>query len=186
MTTREESNEEHSQTAKAAQLRRLQALERLNSDICESGEVVENVDRQLRIENPKHLVQKTNKSSAGIRIAVFVLIFLLFCTQGVMATVGSLIELVTKGGGRHLYTVLAVGLAGSYAWIAYFVMGINWINNRRLGEFWPVSGTVAGVIALSPIPAGALFVLPAVALAGYMVIFHTSKSDSPSAIVEQR
>jgi hypothetical protein len=186
MTTREENNDEHVQTAEAAQLRRLQALERLNSDVGESGEVVENVGRQPRIENPKHLVQKTNKSSAGVRIAVFVLIFLLFCTQGVMATVGSLIELVTKGGGQHIYTVLAVGLAGSYAWIAYFVMGINWINNRRLGEFWPLSGTVAGVIALSPIPAGALFVLPAIVLAIYMVIFHTSKTDSPTEMVEQR
>lgn len=178
----DEKNNEQNQIAEIAKLRRLQALDRLNTDICKFDEIAETSDRPCELKKPSSIVQESAVSTSGIRFLVFLLIFLLFCTTGVLATVGSLIELVTKGGGRNLYAALSLGVAGSYAWIAYFVMGIYWIKNQKIGGFWPITGTVSGLVALSPIPAGVVFILPAVALAFYMVLFHTSKVELPKEI----
>lgn len=61
----------------------------------------------------------------------------------------------------------------TYGWIAWIVMGVFWVRNKRLGWFWPVTGTIAGVLSMLPtVGFGILFVSPAVAMAIVLVIFH--------------
>jgi type VI protein secretion system component VasK len=86
--------------------------------------------------------------------------------------------------GRPFAVFLAVICI--YAWVCYFVMGVAWARNERAKKWWPYSGTVA---ALASPFTGALvsantnegiqvtlsyfvFVLPAVLLAIWLVVFH--------------
>lgn len=79
-----------------------------------------------------------------------------------------------------------------YAWFAYFKMGANWVLRRHLGIFWPVSGTLAGLFALSGIgwdlddriathirlmEMGSIVALPAILLALWMVFFHMGRAE---------
>ena len=73
-----------------------------------------------------------------------------------------------------------------YAWFSYFVMGMAWIRNEPAALLWPISGTLAGLLALngggsfflsdhySPavmlIPAA--FVSPAIIMSLWLVIYH--------------
>ena len=60
-----------------------------------------------------------------------------------------------------------------YAWTAWIRMAFAWANDRRLGWFWPVTGTLAGLISvLSSMLLGAILGLPALLLALYMSGYH--------------
>ena len=69
-----------------------------------------------------------------------------------------------------------------YAWIVLAVMSIGWICDRRLSRFWPISGTIAGVlsvVAVFVIPA--VYVLPAIILALVVSLFHFRR---PQTVVD--
>lgn len=89
--------------------------------------------------------------------------------------------------GRPFAMLLAVLCI--YAWVCYFVMGLAWTRNQRIKKWWPYSGTVSALaspivgalVSASPIDgmqviwSYLLLVLPAVALAIWLVAFHLSK-----------
>lgn len=39
-------------------------------------------------------------------------------------------------------------LVPAFAWLAHMVMSLAWIRDRKLSIFWPVSGTIAGIITV--------------------------------------
>jgi hypothetical protein len=78
-----------------------------------------------------------------------------------------------------------------FALIAYFRMGIAWIERRRLGLFWPIFGTMAAVLTLCGagitingdvwlhlglIKIGGIMTAPAIALAIWMALFHVRRA----------
>ena len=77
-------------------------------------------------------------------------------------------------GMRLLAVIKATGIA--YSWIALFIMNYAWINNFKLGKFWPVSGTIVGVIFIGNFlitaPSMVVFVASSFFLAAYLVYFH--------------
>lgn len=75
---------------------------------------------------------------------------------------------------------LLMFLIQAYAWVAYFVMGVFWVAERRLGRFLPVTGSFAGVASLLLIGPRVMLVFligPMVILAARMAMFHWSKDD---------
>lgn len=84
--------------------------------------------------------------------------FLIFwlCTllsgYGIMATASlvlvAMFALISHSGRIDWFVTLS-GLFGAIAWIAYFRMGLAWIDDVRLGWTWPSIGTIAAVLALN-------------------------------------
>lgn len=37
----------------------------------------------------------------------------------------------------------------AFAWLAHGIMAYGWIMDRKVGRFWPVAGTLAGVLSLT-------------------------------------
>ena len=65
----------------------------------------------------------------------------------------------------------------SYAWFSYFIMGIFWLFEIKLGKFFPITGTIAGVVGVlfaSIVIIPLLFLMPAIILAYIFCQFHFS------------
>jgi len=84
-----------------------------------------------------------------------------------------------------------------FALIAYFRMGIAWVQGKRLGFLWPIFGTITAISTLCGLgldwnggvaPHLALFRLgllvtgPAVVLSTWMVAFHSRRAKRDSAL----
>lgn len=112
---------------------------------------------------------------------------------------GNIVELPSSVGG-------IVVLVWLYAWSCHAVMCYGWISNRRVSRFWPISGTIAGIVSFIIFPTAAFFrslhvfglswknvfflvaksfpvvamevilVLPCLLLAIFLVSFHLSRS----------
>lgn len=99
----------------------------------------------------------------------------------------------TSHSGRIDWFVTLSGLFGVIAWIAYFRMGLAWMDNVRLGWIWPSTGTIAALLALNGGGASflsheyspklmlgpATFTFPAILLAVWMVFFHFRRKRNP-------
>lgn len=60
-----------------------------------------------------------------------------------------------------------------YPWIALFIMNVGWAKNHRLHPFWPISGTVVGLLATALSTGfGLLFAPLTYCLAIWLVIYH--------------
>lgn len=91
---------------------------------------------------------------------------------------------VAAWASSYLAIIISYSLASStpvswtnfifgYPWIALFIMNISWIRNHRLHPFWPISGTVVGVLASAFSVGYALFLAPlSICLAIWLVIYH--------------
>lgn len=93
---------------------------------------------------------------------------------------------------------LLFGAISFYSWFSYFVMGVAWVKNRPVKKWWPLTGTVAGLVALGPgfltgaphqeallgFAASLIYVLPAFLLALWMVVFHLRRGARKSALTD--
>lgn len=73
----------------------------------------------------------------------------------------------------------AVTVLFAYAWIVWLIMAIAWLFQHKLHRFWPISGSITGVISfilIMPLVLPALFVLPAVLLAITFCRYHLAKN----------
>lgn len=91
---------------------------------------------------------------------------------------------------------LLFGAISIYAWFSYFIMGVAWVRNRAVKKWWPLTGTLAGLVALGPgflagaprqealltFAASLFYVLPAFLLAVWMVVFHLRKGAKKFAL----
>ncbi|MGH8518961.1 MAG: hypothetical protein ACREUE_16045 [Panacagrimonas sp.] len=63
-----------------------------------------------------------------------------------------------------------------YAWIAWIVLAVAWILQRRLHAWWPISGTVVGIVCIAwTLGFAIVFTFPAIAIAIVFVTFALSK-----------
>lgn len=69
-----------------------------------------------------------------------------------------------------------------FSWLALFVMGLRWAQDRQAHSLWPILGSVTGTISLLTLSASLLFVWPALILAVYLVGFHLRHSYLPIII----
>lgn len=102
------------------------------------------------------------------------------------------------------YLFFLAGFVVLYAWIAHLVMCINWIADRKVKKYWPVSGSIAAIIsilyfanALSSIGGASLtvgkfffaligpiiWIFPAFLLAIHLVRFHLPSDRDQEEIV---
>jgi hypothetical protein len=91
---------------------------------------------------------------------------------------------------------LLFGAISIYSWFSYFVMGVAWVKNKAVKKWWPLTGTLAGFVALGPgfltgaprqeallaFAASLFYVLPAFLLAVWMVVFHLRQGARKSAL----
>lgn len=64
----------------------------------------------------------------------------------------------------------------AYAWIAWWVLAVAWIFQRRLHRWWPISGTVAGIGSiLWTFGFAIVFTFPAIGMAIVFVTFALSR-----------
>lgn len=63
----------------------------------------------------------------------------------------------------------------TYAWFAWIVMAVAWVIQRKLPNFWPISGCITGGVSfvfVLPLVFPAMLVLPAAFLAITFCKFH--------------
>ncbi len=80
-----------------------------------------------------------------VRRSVF-LIATLLSAAGMLVNFLACMALIGSG------SILAWGAffsSSCYAWIAYFAIGVNWVEGRQIGKRWLFSGTLAAVLALN-------------------------------------
>lgn len=71
-----------------------------------------------------------------------------------------------------------LALVYSYAWLAYLVMGLFWVADKKIGKIIPATGTIAGTIGTLSV---SVFLIPLIPLAPqvvfacYLAKFHSSK-----------
>jgi ammonia channel protein AmtB len=72
--------------------------------------------------------------------------------------------------------MLFVCVALAYAWIAWIVLAVAWIRQRRLHRWWPISGTVIGIVCIAwTLGFAIVFTFPAIGMAIVFVTFALSK-----------
>lgn len=72
--------------------------------------------------------------------------------------------------------MLLVSVALAYAWIAWIVLAVAWIRQRRLHRWWPISGTVVSIgCILWTMGFAIVFTFPAIAMAIVFVTFALSR-----------
>lgn len=102
------------------------------------------------------------------------------------------------------YLFFLAGFVVLYAWIAHLVMCINWIADKRLKKYWPISGSIAAILSIlyfanvlssvggTSLTVGKFFLalvapmvwtFPALILAIHLVRFHLCSGNTQKAIL---
>lgn len=96
-------------------------------------------------------------------------------TAGLLAALGKGGE-VEEGKALEVAFVYGSFAAGWFAWYALLAMSRAWLRNKALSLTLPSVGTLAAIIGFTPLASHwwpIVLVSPGVALAGYLVIWHT-------------
>ena len=111
------------------------------------------------------------------------ILILLVCTA--LSFMGLIWPIYMIDGSKSLLGLIFAFIV-VYAWICYFVMGVSWTADTKVSRWWPVSGTIAGLLspsfgalaaetvneAVQVFFAQLFGVSPAALLATWLVIFH--------------
>lgn len=111
--------------------------------------------------------------------ALAVLVSAVLSSYGLLFGYASLAGLVLRlfgyGDPAPTWMYFVAAMMG-YAWIAWWVLAVAWILQRRLHRWWPVSGTAAGVGSiLFTFGFGIVFTFPAIIMAIVFVTFASSR-----------
>lgn len=94
---------------------------------------------------------------------------------GYAGAVGLAQQAMGQGTEDTLPWMLVVALLLAYAWIAWLTLGLAWVAQRRLHPWWPISGTVVGIVCiLFTFGFAIVFTFPAITMAIVFVAFHLS------------
>jgi hypothetical protein len=108
-----------------------------------------------------------------------VLISAMLSTYGLLWGYASLAALVMRLfgiGDPAPAWMYAVSAMMGYAWIAWWVLAVAWIRQRRLHRWWPISGSAAGIGSVLWTFGFAIpFTFPAIIMAIVFVTFALSK-----------
>lgn len=109
-----------------------------------------------------------------LKVGLLLLTLLLSCYGLIMGLAAAYSAVQDVLGGASITLIgITWGVFMGFAWLAWFVMAIAWVLEKRLHRFWPVSGTIAGCLSIvSTFGFGLAFTFPAVLMAAYLVAFH--------------
>jgi hypothetical protein len=130
--------------------------------------------------SPKAMMQTQEKTIQPYRLAIV----LISCGLSSIAIGVSLMLLIHA---NHVFLLFATFFVAwmfilLFSWLALFVMGLRWAQDRQAHSLWPILGSIAGAISLLTLPESLLFAWPALILAVYLVGFHLRHSYLPIII----
>lgn len=70
------------------------------------------------------------------------------------------------------FTNFACGPSAIHAWIAFLVMAGSWVAGNKVNRYWPIAGTITGLISATVSMPFSLLVTPSIVLAFYLVGYH--------------
>lgn len=108
-----------------------------------------------------------------------VLISAALSSYGLIWGYASLVGIVQRlfGIGEPAPTwMYGVSAMMAYAWVAWIVLAVAWVRQRRLHRWWPISGTAVGIACiLWTFGLAIVFTFPAIGMAIVFVTFALSK-----------
>ena len=133
----------------------------------------------MSVDLEKEYGVSTQISSQPYRLATVIVCWLLsgFAVFGTFVFFANIFIPKNYEGELTLIGVLNIAwvVVQAFAWVALLVMSVGWVQNRKVHRMWAISGTIAGVVSLVPLPPSIVFASPGIALALVLVSFHLAK-----------
>lgn len=93
---------------------------------------------------------------------------------GVAGLIGVGVQATGLGGPMPAW-MLPLNVLIAHAWIAWLVLGLAWAFQRRLHPWWPISGTIVGIICVvATLGFAIVFTFPAIIMASVFAAFQLS------------